>query len=271
MRFFCMIAILLMVVLAGCSVSDDLTKDDVSDVADCYEQTIIVDDHYAIVLDKDCMDLALLSAGPKIALEAEAIEKAEEAPEPEAELVIDSTPVVAIPIDVDWELIATLQRDPLAPGMFYIFPEEKEAISKAYEGGKHFIFEIGREFNEVSWGDVIRHYIIQPEIPLQDKDKDPFLVLEEEKDGTKWHTHYYTFLSEGWYATAPTLIGDVGIGLGVEITTMHIDWPAEDPFPAIKKTNYDSKIGVMDSSGILGRSNSAIGREVRLRIYVSRN
>ena len=121
------------------------------------------------------------------------------------------------------------------------------------------------------WGKVIRHYIIQPEIPLQDKHKDPFLVKQEEIDETKWHTHYYTFLSEGWYATAPTLIGDVGIGLGVEITTMHIDWAAEGHFPAVKKTNYDSRIGVMDSSGTLGRSNSAIGRETRLRIYVSRD
>ena len=274
MRFFCVIMTLLCVVLAGCSVLDDLTKDDVSDVADCYEQTIIVDDHYAVVLDKDCMDLALLSAGPKIALEAEAIEKAEEAPETEAEdvdpPVIDSTPVVAIPTDVDWELIATLQRDPLDPGEFYIFPEENEAISKAYEAGKHFIFEIGGEFNEGRRG-VIRHYIIQPEVPFQDQHKNPIAVEEERAEGTKWHIHRYRFLSEGWYATAETLVGDEGIGLGVEIHLLHVDWPAEFPFPAVKGTDYSSSIGVMDSSGLLGRSNSAIGREVRLRIYVSRD
>ena len=275
MRFFCVIMTLLFVVLVGCFGLDDVTKEDVSDVADCYEQTIVVDDHYAIVLDKDCMDLALLSAGPKIALEAEAIEKAEEAPEPEAEdvdpPVIDSTPVVAIPTDVDWELVATLERNPLRPGEFYIFPEQKEAISKAYEAGKHFIFEIGFEFNEVGWGDVIRHYIIQPEIPFQDQHKDPFLVIKEEADGTKRHIHNYTFLSEGWYATAETLVGEVGIGLGVEISITHIDWPAEGPFPAVKGIDYDSSIGVIDSSGLLGRSNSAINREARLRIYVSRD
>ena len=274
MRFFCAIMTLLCVVLAGCSVLDDLTKDDVSDVADCYEQTIIVDDHYAIVLDKDCMDLALLSAGPKIALEAEVIEKAEEAPEPEAEdvgsPVIDSTPVVAIPIDVDWELIATLQRDPLAPGMFYIFPEQREAISKAYEGGKHFIFEIGGENNE-GWSKMIRHYIIHPEVPFQDQHKDPFLVQRENADGTKYHVHHYRFWSEGWYATHPNLIGDKGVGLGVEIDITHIDWPAEGPFPAVKNTHHHHNIGVMDSSGSLGRSNSAINREARLRIYVSRD
>ena len=185
--------------------------------------------------------------------------------------VIDSTPIVAIPTDVDWELIATLQRNPLDPGMFYIFPEENEAISKAYEGGKHFIFEIGGELRE-GGSNVIRHYIIQPEIPFQDQHKGPYRVKWEEDGGTKYHVHYYTFLSRGWYATAETLIGsDVGIGLGVEIDITHLDWPAEGPFPAVKKTNHYSSIGVMDSSGILGRSNSAIARDVRLRIYVSRD
>ena len=265
---------LLCVVLAGCSVLDDLTKDDVSDVADCYEQTIIVDDHYAIVLDKDCMDLALLSAGPKIALEAEVIEKAEESPEPEAEdvgsPVIDSTPVVAIPIDVDWELIATLQRNPLDPGMFYIFPEQNEPMCKAYEEGRHFIFELGYEFRE-SNSNVIRHYIIQPDVPFQDQDKPPNLIIHEDAEGTKWHRHSYSFLSEGWYATHEDLIGDKGIGLGVVFDIYHKDWPAEGLFPAVKETDYSFSVGVMDSSGSLGRSNSAIGRDIRLRVYASRD
>ena len=37
--------------------------------------------------------------------------------------VIGSTPIV-IPVDADWELIATLQRNPLSPAAFYIFPEQ---------------------------------------------------------------------------------------------------------------------------------------------------
>ena len=273
MRFFCLITILLCVVLAGCSAWDDLTKDDVSDVADCYEQTIIVDDRYAIVLDKDCMDLALLSAGPKIALEAEAIEKAEEAPEPEAEdvdpPVIDSTPVV-IPTDVDWELIATLECNPLDPEMFYVFDEDMETISKAYGEGKDFIFELGGAFRE-GGSRVIRHYVIQPDVPFQDKDK-PFLVQKSEEDsGTKWHIHYYTFLSEGWYSTHQDLIGNEGIGLGVEFLIQEIDWEADWFGPALEDTNYSFSAGVMDSSGLLGRSNSAIGYDVNLRIYASRD
>ena len=183
--------------------------------------------------------------------------------------VIDSTPIVAIPTDVDWELIATLQRNPLDPGMFYIFPEQNEAIGKAYEAGKHFIFEIGGELNE-GGSTTIRHYIIQPEIPFQDQHKGPYRVKWEEDGGTKWHTHYYTFLSKGWYATHPDLFGDEGIGLGVKIHITHLNWPAEGPFPAVKGERYYSRIGVMDSSGTLGRSNSAIGSGVRLRIYVSR-
>lgn len=121
----------------GCFDLDTVTKDTIDDVADCYEQTIVVDDYYAIVLDKNCMDLALLSTPPPLSEDVES-----------EDVVIDSTPVVAIPTDVGWELIATLQRNPLDPGMFYIFPEENEAISKAYEEGKHFIFEIGGENNE---------------------------------------------------------------------------------------------------------------------------
>ena len=154
MRFvFCAISMLLLVVLAGCLGFNDVTQDNVSDMADCYETTIVVDDRYGIVLDKDCMDSVLLSAGPKIAIETEVIKNAEEVgetaveatePEPVAldGMVVDSTPV-ALPVDADWELIATLQRNPLDPGMFYIFPEQNEAIGKAYEAGKHFIFEIG--------------------------------------------------------------------------------------------------------------------------------
>lgn len=243
----------------GCFDLDTVTKDTIDDVADCYEQTIVVDDYYAIVLDKNCMDLALLSTPPPLSEDVES-----------EDVVIDSTPVVAIPTDVGWELIATLRRNPLDPGMFYIFPEENEAISKAYEAGKHFIFEIGYEFNE-GWDNVIRHYIIQPEVPFQDHHKVPYVIWDEEEEGTKWHIHNYTFLSEGWYATAETLIGEVGVGLGVEFRILHIDWPAEFPFPAVKRTDYGSKIGVIDSSGLAGRSNSAIDREIRLRIYVSRD
>ena len=166
--------VLLSVVFVGCFETNNVTKEDVSDMADCYETTIAVDDRYAIVLNKDCMDSLLLSAAPKIALETEAIVNAEEVTETAAEateteeelddVMVDSTPV-ALPVDADWELIATLQRNPLAPETFYIFPEENEVISKAYEAGKHFIFELGIEYKE-GYVYKIRHYIIQPEISL---------------------------------------------------------------------------------------------------------
>ncbi len=183
-------------------------------------------------------------------------------------LVIDSTPV-ALPVDADWELIATLQRNQLEPAMFYISEEHNEAISTAYEAGKHFIFEIGGEFNE-GRTDMVRHYIIHPEVPFQDQHKDPYRVREEKREGTKWHIHTYTFLSQGWYVTEEDLVGQKGIGLGVDLSLFHFDWPQEGPFPAIKGTNYGNRIGVMDSTHVIGRSNSVINEWIRLRIYVSR-
>lgn len=147
MRFFCVIMTLLCVVLAGCSGWDDLTKDDVSDVEDCYEQTIIVDGHYAIVLDKDCMDLALLSAGPKIALEAEAIEKAVEAPEPEVEAPEpEDLPQYEYDCPIsdlgDWTLLTTLERNNSGLDSFRVPDEEIDPITQAYVDQKDFLFVI---------------------------------------------------------------------------------------------------------------------------------
>ncbi len=138
----------------------------------------------------------------------------EMAPEPEAsDMAPEPTPEnnwvvefikpecwAAVPSNVDWELIATLQRNPLKPGAFYIFPEQKEAINVAYREGKHFIFEIGREYKE-DLGSKIRHYIIQPEIPYQDKDKNPLLLHYEKEGGFKDEHHRYFFISVGWYAS----------------------------------------------------------------------
>ena len=51
--------------------------------------------------------------------------------------VIDSAPVV-IPTDADWELLATLQCNPLRPAEFYIFDWQAEAINQAYSGRTTF-------------------------------------------------------------------------------------------------------------------------------------
>ena len=180
-------------------------------------------------------------------------------------LVIDSTPV-ALPVDADWELIATLQRNPLSPTMFYIFPEQNEAISAAYEAGKHFIFEMGGELRE-GRTDPVRHYIIQPELPFQDKHKSAARVEYEDDTGVKWHTHLYVFLSEGWYVTAEDLVGHKGIGLGVEFAITHTE--PRGHFIG-EGTDYGTQIGVMDSMHIIGRRNSIIEDWTRLRVYVSR-
>ncbi len=139
MRFvFCVIMTLCFFVFAGCFGLENVTKDDVSDVADCYEQTVIVDDHYAIILDKDCMDFALLSSAPKIALEAESIEKAEEAPEPEV------TTEYPCPIEDrgDWTLLVTLKRNNFNLNAFRVPKEWIDLITQEYVDGKDFLFII---------------------------------------------------------------------------------------------------------------------------------
>ena len=185
--------------------------------------------------------------------------------EEEGPCVIVPPPVLP-PVNADWELIATLQRNPLSPAKFYIFPEENEAISEAYEEGKHFIFELGGEFR-AGWTDVFRHYIIQPEKPFQDKDKSPGQVRKENSSGIKDHVHKYLFLSDRWYRTKENFIGEKGIGLGVEFYLNH----AEPRGHFIGEgTLYGSSIGVIDSSHLMGRRNSVIEDWTRLRIYVSR-
>ena len=175
-------------------------------------------------------------------------------------------PPVAPPTNVDWELIATLQRNPLSPAEFYIFPEENKAISAAYEAGKHFIFEMGGELRE-GRTDLVRHYIFQPELPFQDKHKSAARVEYEDDTGVKWHIHLYIFLSQGWYATKEDLAGHKGIGLGIEFAITHTE--PRGHFIG-EGTDYRTQIGVMDSMHIIGRRNSVIEDWTRLRIYVSR-
>lgn len=179
------------------------------------------------------------------------------------DLVADSTPIVAIPVDADWELIATLQRNPLKPAEFYIFPHQNEAINAAYRLGKHFIFEFGREIKERNVNR-IRHYIIQPEPPFQDKDKDALQLKHEEGTGGKFDVHFYTFLSEGWYEPVANALGVGGeaIGLGVQFDLSTLD------DIAIGHTEI-GLIGRLDSPTI-GRGRSFIHESTRLRIYVSR-
>ena len=174
-------------------------------------------------------------------------------------LVMDSTPVV-IPTDADWELIATLERNPLRPVTFYIFDWQNEAIESAYRAGKHFIFEIGREHRETG-SIVVRHYIIQPMPPFQDVDKHPGQLDKEEKDSGAFHVHRYAFLSEGWYVSK---LNSPAIGLGVEFDlTFFVD--------ERKIEIGQTTIGLIDTldNPIIGKGLSYIEGEVRLRIYVS--
>ena len=164
--------------------------------------------------------------------------------------VVDSTPVV-IPVDADWELVATLQRNPLRPAEFYIFPEQAALINAAYREGRHFIFELGGE-NIGRQVKQIRHYMIQPEPPFQDKHKDALHLTNEQQTGVKFDNHYYVFSSEGWYESVANLVGQKAIGLGVEFSLTHFEPRGQF---AGEGTIHSTKMGLIDrlDSSIIGR------------------
>ena len=75
----------------------------------------------------------------------------------------------------DWELLATLERNPLRPSAFYVphgkvehLPDLTDVINGAFAEGKHFIFVIKKNFS-------IKHtqfYLLQTAPPVYDKRPD---------------------------------------------------------------------------------------------------
>lgn len=177
-----------------------------------------------------------------------------------ADTPILQNPLVHIPTNADWHRVAILQRNPLEPATFYIFPENNQAINAAYLAGKHFIFEFGIE-NRGRQVDQIRHYIIQPTPPFQDKDA--LQLAHEQETGAAFNLHLYTFLSEGWYQPVENVFGGGGqaVGLGVQFDLTTLD------DIAIGNTT----IGLIDKHrNIIGTGNSYISESTRLHIHVSR-
>jgi len=228
-----LILILLPIVLLGCGDGVDLiTKDIAENMASCYEGTEITDDNYIVSFDKHCIDIELV---PSTTVPT---------------TVVSDNPPVAIPTDAEWELIATLQRNPLRPAEFYLFDEDNEAIAAAYIAGKHFIFEIGGE-NIGRQVNKERHYIIQPEPPFQDKHKDAAQLAHEQRTGFKSGAHTYMFLSSGWYTPLGKLIGGGGEATGLLVEFSEFIKPTANFELNVQGRNY-------------------IKEWARLRVYVSR-
>ena len=108
MKHFLLLTLLSIILLACGEGVDLITKDAVENIASCYEQTETTDDHYIISLDRYCVDMEL--SLPPVAPTTEGITE---------------NPPIAIPSETQWELIATLQRNPLKPNLFYLFDEDK--------------------------------------------------------------------------------------------------------------------------------------------------
>ena len=111
MKRFLVLTLLPIVLLACGDGVNLITSDVIENVAGCYEQMETTDDSYIVSLDKNCMDIEL--GFPTIA----------------PTTPVSDNPPVAIPTDAEWELIATLQRNPLKPASFYLFDEDKDAIA----------------------------------------------------------------------------------------------------------------------------------------------
>ena len=78
--------------------------------------------------------------------------------------------------DNNWELIATLERNPLNPSHFYVpdgkaehLPDLTDTINGAYAEGKDFIFAIKKD----SFIHHIQFYLLQPTPPVFDKANTP--------------------------------------------------------------------------------------------------
>ena len=125
---------LFLLTLFGCGEGrlDLITSDVISDAAGCYQSIEADGDTYFIALDKNCVDIELSGLG------SPAVETV-----PDTPTVNLVTPEVTCPNpDNSWELIATLERNPLQPYQFYVPDELVDPINGAYEEGKDFIFVI---------------------------------------------------------------------------------------------------------------------------------
>lgn len=245
-----MLLMLFPIVLLACGDGVNLiTTDVVENMAGCYEEMETTDDRYIISLDKHCVDF-------EIGL-----------PTPTPTTVVSDNPPVAIPTDAEWELIATLQRNPLRPAEFYLFDEDKKALNAAYLAGKHFIFEIGSE-NRSRQINQMRYYIIQPEPPFQDKD--PLQQAHEEKTGARTGKHTYFFPSTGWYVAKEhrshatgqiTSRAATGFFVAFDVFIVKNEEGEEQDIsaPQIRLNSSDSFLG-----------DNWIREWVRLRVYVNR-
>ncbi|MDE0012213.1 MAG: hypothetical protein OXU36_13775 [Candidatus Poribacteria bacterium] len=236
MKRLLLLTLLLLPLLACGDGTNLITQDAIENIAGCYEGTQTTDDHYTISLDRFCVDMELSGLPTTAPTHA-----------------VTDNPPVAIPTDAEWELIATLQRNPLRPSEFYLFDEDNAAIAGAYIAGKHFIFEIGGE-NKGRQITQARYYIIQPESPFQDKDKDALQKAHDGRTGFKSGLHRYHFETlGGWFITRKDASGRVVTGFTVEFSEF------------IKPT---VEITLNANSGLY--LDNYIKDSARLRIYVSR-
>ena len=168
----------------------------------------------------------------------------------------------ALPLpDANWELIATLERNPLRTSDFYVPdgkvkypPDLTDVLNGAYAEGKHFIFVIHRQYSI----EHVQFYLFQPAPPVYD-----------EPEAGPGHIHYHIFKwhfpsDESWnsWYQSKTVRDTTYAGLSVEF-----DLTPDQNIPPRRKYWQPPKFFV--SSGSFG-SGFHILDGITLRIYVNR-
>lgn len=163
-RFFVLFCLFLAIL--GCGERVDLiTTDTLKDAVSCFEGAEVGENTYLISLDKTCVDLTLSDFSGI----------------PPAE-----TPA---PVEVDWELIATLERDVRQRYWheFYVEEGKEQPILKAYALGKDFLFVIEHEKTDTIWP--IQFIFAQPEIPF-DEESDSTRAVLYYPCPPRWYDHW---------------------------------------------------------------------------------
>ena len=112
-RLLCLLAIL--ATITACGDTEFITKDIVTDLADCYERTETDKDTYLVVLDKVCTDFAISGIVP---------------PQPQP------------PPSDDWRLLSELPIKENQSDKFHVWRADSDKITQAFVDGYDFLFVI---------------------------------------------------------------------------------------------------------------------------------
>ena len=190
------------------------------------------------------------------------------------ETVPDNAPVVNLVLaevtcpapNNDWELVATLQRNPLKPSHFYVpdgefehLPDLTDTLNGAFAEGKHFIFVIKESFviNQRQF------YLLQPEPPVFERRPGPRPPGHVDFEIFQWQ-----FPSEPqWYRSTHFGLGKATADLTYAGLSVEFDLTPDLNDPPERKYWQPPKFFVSINHS---ETNFVIDDDTQLQIYVSK-